>query len=512
MAVEQRNRSIASAMAVASAAAICCSSTGVSKSSQHAFLAPATAAQPVSFGPTSSASAHGTSPDIGQGVSAVATAGAAAAAVTFALASGSRSRARPAAATSAGGRRVAAVAGSAAASGSKTARQSLPWPFNQSEDKKKTVVITGASSGLGLQAAKHLAKSGDYYVIMACRDFSKGQSKARELGLPEDSYKVMHMDLACQESVRDFVRSFRTFGLPLDALVCNAAVYFPNAHKDGVVLPGLFPGGGARFAPDGTELSFATNYLGHFLLCKLMLEDLKAAESAKCIILGTVTATVNKRELGGQILPLADIGQLEGLEQGMKQPVTMVDGGAFDGAKAYKDSKVCDVMLMRELHNRFHKETGIMFSSLYPGCIAETNLFRNHYPVFQKLFPAFHKNVTKAYISQDEAGARLATVVSDERYNTSGAYYSWAGSAGTGGGGGTVEAVDNLEKTTPDWFANVGSFKTLMCEDIGGDAGDDVRCRKLWELSEKLVEEPTKTVSDERRPEETKELLMDVEA
>jgi len=51
-----------------------------------------------------------------------------------------------------------------------------------------------------------------------------------------------------------------------------------------------------------------------------------------------------------------------------------------------------------------------------------------------------------------------------------------------------------------------------MCEDIGGDAGDDVRCRKLWELSEKLVEEPTKTVSDERRPEETKELLMDVEA
>lgn len=37
-----------------------------------------------------------------------------------------------------------------------------------------------------------------------------------------------------------------------------------------------------------------------------------------------------------------------------------------------------------------------MFTSLYPGCIAETNLFREHYPLFQNLFPAFHKTVTKA--------------------------------------------------------------------------------------------------------------------
>ena len=64
--------------------------------------------------------------------------------------------------------------------------------------------------------------------------------------------------------------------------------------------------------------------------------------------------------------------------------------------EAYKDSKVCDVMLMKELHRRYHKDTGIVFTSLYPGCIAETGLFREHYPLFQNLFPAFHKTVTKA--------------------------------------------------------------------------------------------------------------------
>ncbi|CAK9025025.1 unnamed protein product [Durusdinium trenchii] len=185
------------------------------------------------------------------------------------------------------------------------------------------------------------------------------------------------------------------------------------------------------------------------------------------------------------IPPLAHVGNFEGLEKGMKAPVTMLDGGAFDGAKAYKDSKVCDVMLMKELHKRYHKETGIVFTSLYPGCIAETNLFREHYPLFQNLFPAFHKTVTKAYVSQEEAGqrcwaelnqceGRLAACVADERYGTSGSYYSWEGEAGTGGGGGR-EAVQNTEKDL-DWFMNYGSFRTLSIDEIGGEAADDQRC------------------------------------
>lgn len=59
---------------------------------------------------------------------------------------------------------------------------------------------------------------------------------------------------------------------------------------------------------------------------------------------------------------------------------------------------------------RLNASTGITFSSLYPGCIAETGLFRNHYDVFRTLFPAFQKYVTKGYVSEEVAGQRLAQV------------------------------------------------------------------------------------------------------
>lgn len=351
-------------------------------------------------------------------------------------------------------------------------------------DGRRTVIITGASSGLGLAASKELACSGKHFVIMACRNFVKAQRAARDAGMPEGSYKVLHLDLAANDSVRQFVRAFRDLGRPLDALVCNAAIYFPNADKLG--------GGGPRWSADGHELSFASNYLGHFLLCNELLPDLQnsRAKPARCIILGTVTATVNDKELGGQIPPKADLGNLEGLEKGMKHPITMIDGKEFCGAKAYKDSKVCEVMLMRELHRRFHDKTGIVFSSMYPGCIAETALFREHYPLFQVLFPDFHKTVTKAYVSEEEAGKRLAAVVSDPGYVESGSYYSWQGANGTGGSGGT-EGSKNTEKTQ-DWFLNYGSFRTLKVDEIGGEAGDDANCKKLWELSERLVSESVK--------------------
>lgn len=349
------------------------------------------------------------------------------------------------------------------------------------------MVITGASSGLGLAATKELARSGEWCVVMACRDFVKAEKAAKRARLPEGSYTVLHCDLGANSSVRQFVDAFRALGRPLDALVCNAAVYFPNAHKPGFL--GLFPGGGPRWSAEGHELSFATNYLGHFLLCNLLLEDLQSSETkpaGRCVILGTVTASVNEKEVGGMIPPLADVGQFQGLARGMRGPqVTMVDGGAFDGAKAYKDSKVCAIMLMRELHRRYHESTGIMFASLYPGCIADSGLFREHYPIFQSLFPLLQKEVTGAYVSQDEAGRRLAQVVTKVRYATSGTYFSWGGESGTGGAGG-ADASENLDETK-DALLQYGGFRTLASEDIGGEAADNALCEKLWKLSEDLV-------------------------
>jgi protochlorophyllide reductase len=116
--------------------------------------------------------------------------------------------------------------------------------------------------------------------------------------------------------------------------------------------------------------------------------------------------------LAGNVPPKANLGDLRGLGGGLNglNSSAMIDGGEFDGAKAYKDSKVCNMLTMQEFHRRFHEETGITFASLYPGCIATTGLFREHIPLFRLLFPPFQKYITKGFVSEEDAGKRLAQV------------------------------------------------------------------------------------------------------
>jgi protochlorophyllide reductase len=313
---------------------------------------------------------------------------------------------------------------------------------------QQTVIITGASSGVGLYAAKALATRG-WHVVMACRDLVKAEQAAQSVGMSLDSYSIMHIDLGSLASVKKFVDEFRSTGKALDALVCNAAVYLPLLKAP-------------MRSPEGYELSVATNHFGHFLLCNLLLEDLKTASAPdrRLIILGTVTA--NSKELGGKIpIPApADLGELQGLVAGFKAPIAMIDGKPFKAGKAYKDSKLCNMMTSRELHRRYHDATGIVFNTLYPGCVADTPLFRNSYPLFQKIFPWFQKNITKGYVSQELAGERVAQVVADPEFRQSGVHWSWG----------------NRQQAGRKGFV----------QELSDKASDD-KALKMWELSEKLV-------------------------
>lgn len=315
------------------------------------------------------------------------------------------------------------------------------------QDYKPTAIITGASSGVGLYAAKALANRG-WHVVMACRDLAKAKQAAEMVGMPKDSYSILHIDLGSLDSVRKFVQDFRAIGKSLNALVCNAAIYMPLLKEP-------------LRSPEGYELSMATNHLGHFLLANLMLEDLRRSYSAdrRLVILGTVTH--NPDEVGGKVYPRPDLGNFEGFEAGFKEPISMVDGKKFEPVKAYKDSKVCNVLTMRELHQRYHQATGIIFSSLYPGCVADTPLFRNHYPLFQKLFPLFQKYITKGYVSQELAGERIAAVVADPDFKESGNYWSWG----------------NRQKEGRQAFA----------QRVSPQARDDAKAGRMWETSAKLV-------------------------
>ncbi|PWA57696.1 protochlorophyllide oxidoreductase [Artemisia annua] len=265
---------------------------------------------------------------------------------------------------------------------------------------------------------------------MACRDFLKGERAAKSSGIMKENYTVMHLDLSSLDSVRQFVANFKQSSQSLDVLVCNAVVYLPTAKEP-------------AYTADGFELSFGTNHLGHFLLARLLLDDLKQSDypsKRHHCWLNQYDIIGNTNTLAGNVPPKANLGDMRGLAAGLYS-------GDFDGAKAYKDSKVCNMLMMQEFHRRYHEETGITFASLYP----------RHIPLFRLLFPRFQKYITKGYVSKDESGKILAQVVSDPSLTKSGVYWSWNN--------------------------NSASFENQLSE----EASDVSKARKVWEISEKLV-------------------------
>ena len=316
-------------------------------------------------------------------------------------------------------------------------------------------IITGASSGVGLYATKALLAR-NWRLILAVRDPQKMELAAKAHQFDSSQYEIWQLDLGNLDSVRSFAQRFNDSGQKLNALLCNAATYLPLLKEP------------AR-SPQGFEISVATNYFGHYVLSRMLLNHLvqtaQKHEHARLITLGTVTA--NSEEFGGKVpIPApADIGALEGLLAGFKAPIAMINGKAFKPGKAYKDSKLCNMVMNRELQKRYHASTGVIFNTLYPGCVAQTALFRDTPPLFQKIFPWFQKNITKGYVSQELAGERVAQVVADSRFTQSGVHWSWG----------------NRNSAIREPFAQELSMK----------AKSEKLSKDLWDLTARLVDMPS---------------------
>jgi len=112
----------------------------------------------------------------------------------------------------------------------------------------RVVVVTGANSGIGFEAAKVLSRKGAR-VIMACRDLDKGERARAEVG---GSAEVRHLDLASLASVREFAAGVEG---EVDVLINNAGVMAPPQSQ----------------TQDGFELQFGSNFLGPFALTGLLL-------------------------------------------------------------------------------------------------------------------------------------------------------------------------------------------------------------------------------------------------
>jgi len=201
------------------------------------------------------------------------------------------------------------------------------WTSDDIADQSgRVVVITGANSGIGLQAATALGAKGAH-VIFACRTVAKAD--AARASLP-GSHETRELDLSDLDSVRRFAGEMA--GVNLDVLINNAGIMaVPQARS-----------------AQGYELQFATNVLGHFLLTGLLLGQIQDR---------VVTLSSQMHRVGR--LDLADLG-------GEKRP--------YRAWAAYSQSKLANLMLALELQRRLDAAGSPVISvAAHPG-YAATNL------------------------------------------------------------------------------------------------------------------------------------------
>ncbi|CAG9808987.1 unnamed protein product [Chironomus riparius] len=191
----------------------------------------------------------------------------------------------------------------------------------------KVVIITGCSSGIGKAAAQELAKRGGK-IYFANRDEEKTMTAINEIkeSTKNEQLYFLKLDLSSLDSVRNFCKKFRKHEKKLHILINNAGVLSP-----------------LRRTSDGFEMNFGVNHLGHFLLTNLLLDSLKAGAPSRIIIVSSALheyANINRDDINCE--------------------------RDFPGTfKAYENSKLCNILFMRELSKRL-EGTGVVCNALSP--------------------------------------------------------------------------------------------------------------------------------------------------
>ena len=268
----------------------------------------------------------------------------------------------------------------------------------------RDIIITGANSGVGLAGAKILTAAG-HRVTCACRTQAKADAAATacmewagaHAGRTGGTARGAECDLASLQSIRRFAESCK--GASLDSLVLNAGLARGTAETE------------PRRTAEGFEETIGVNHLGHFYLANLLLPTLAASATKKPRLVVTASPVHDPLSGGGNVGSTATLGGLAGLtSQGAS--FEMVDGGAYDPDKAYKDSKLCNMLFTAEATRRL-QASGITVNAFSPGLIADPNgFFRNQNQVFGNIFNTITKVVGVAE-SNEFGGSALAYMAVD---------------------------------------------------------------------------------------------------
>lgn len=222
----------------------------------------------------------------------------------------------------------------------------------------RVIIITGANTGIGFEAAKKLCEAGND-VILACRDEVKGKAAVENIlkENPNALATYLQLDLADMASIRKFVEDFHALGKKLNVLVNNAGLFLKSDDRV------------RQFTKDNFELTMGTNHLGPFLLTHLLLEDLKKTGKengdSRIVMVSSSLHNVNERMNRGSSVQNLDL-----------ENFFLDKEGTYSGQQAYKNSKVAMVMSTCSLAQQL-EETGVSVTCMNPGFIPTTDLSRH---------------------------------------------------------------------------------------------------------------------------------------
>ncbi len=218
---------------------------------------------------------------------------------------------------------------------------------------KPLAVITGATSGIGLETARGLARAG-WDLVLACRDLERAERLRAELARADPAIRVevRHLDLASLASVRAFASALARAHPRVDLLVNNAGVFCDTRKQ----------------TADGFEMTMGVNFLGTFLLTRLVLPCLLAPAHARIVNVASAAAAF------GRLRPR------EGL---------FTDGP--HGFRGYAASKLAVVLFTIDLAEEL-AATGITVNAVHPGEVA-TNIWTGESLIMKLVAPAMRRRL-----------------------------------------------------------------------------------------------------------------------
>ena len=319
---------------------------------------------------------------------------------------------------------------------------------------RRHILLTGGSSGIGFQAAALLLQDG-HSLTLPCRDAATAAGLSERLG---SRASTPVCDLADLSSVECCAQSLLAEGEPIDTLVLNAGLQYSGWAEP-------------RWSSQGFELTIAVNHLAHQALLQQLLPLLVQGTAARLVV--TASEVHDPSSAGGKVGQPAGLGGLAGLRQGPGAP--MLDGSAsFNAEKAYKDSKLCNLLMARELERQLREQgRPLPVLAWSPGLViprSKDGFFRHsrsHNPGAQALFALVARDLLRLTETPQRAGALLAGLatglVPQARSESSGFQY---------------------------WSNRVLAPGRLRFEpgQPSSEACSDVLARQLWDLSASQIQ------------------------